>query len=75
MADVVPLHGENRILVRSGLAQLRRSQCVGFKAMLEVSGLAAKADLVAMDIGYGLGPRASSTPPADSAVLAWPSNC
>jgi single-stranded-DNA-specific exonuclease len=57
VADVVPLLDENRILVRHGLARLRQAPTVGLKALIDVSGLADKADLRASDIGFRLGPR------------------
>ncbi|HKH65008.1 MAG TPA: single-stranded-DNA-specific exonuclease RecJ [Solirubrobacterales bacterium] len=56
VADVVPLVGENRCLVRKGLAELRRAQRVGVKALLEV----AKCDperLDEGDLGFRLAPR------------------
>ncbi|OGS35686.1 MAG: single-stranded-DNA-specific exonuclease RecJ [Elusimicrobia bacterium RIFOXYB2_FULL_49_7] len=42
LADVVPLLGENRILVHAGLDQLKRSGCEGVKALLLESGLYGK---------------------------------
>jgi single-stranded-DNA-specific exonuclease len=57
IADVVPLHDENRIFVRHGLARLRETSSIGLRALLEVSGLANGAGLVAADVGFGLAPR------------------
>jgi single-stranded-DNA-specific exonuclease len=57
VADVVPLHDENRILVRHGLARLRQTGSVGLRALIEMAGLAEKADLRASDIGFRLAPR------------------
>jgi single-stranded-DNA-specific exonuclease len=57
VADVVPLHDENRILVRHGLARLKQAPTPGIKALLEAAGLADKAELRASDIGFRLGPR------------------
>ncbi len=56
VADVVPLVGENRALVRKGLAELRRAQRPGIRALLEV----AKCDperLDESDLGFRLAPR------------------
>jgi single-stranded-DNA-specific exonuclease len=56
VADLVPLVGENRCLVRQGLAELRRAQRVGIRALLEVS----KCDperLDESDLGFRLAPR------------------
>jgi single-stranded-DNA-specific exonuclease len=56
VADVVPLVGENRALVRKGLAEIRRAQRPGIRALLEV----AKCDperLDEGDLGFRLAPR------------------
>ncbi|HWC49170.1 MAG TPA: single-stranded-DNA-specific exonuclease RecJ, partial [Solirubrobacterales bacterium] len=56
VADVVPLVGENRSLVRRGLAEIRRAQRPGIRALLEAS----KCDpeqLDESDLGFRLAPR------------------
>jgi single-stranded-DNA-specific exonuclease len=56
VADVVPLVGENRSLVRRGLEQVRRAQRPGIRALLE----AAKCDPTSLDEGdlaFRLAPR------------------
>ncbi|HEX6153083.1 MAG TPA: single-stranded-DNA-specific exonuclease RecJ [Solirubrobacterales bacterium] len=56
VADVVPLVGENRSLVRRGLAELRRAHRLGIRALLE----AAKCELERLDegdLGFRLAPR------------------
>jgi single-stranded-DNA-specific exonuclease len=56
VADVVPLVGENRCLVRKGLAEIRRAQRPGVRALME----AAKCDperLDEGDLGFRLAPR------------------
>jgi single-stranded-DNA-specific exonuclease len=58
IADAVALTGENRVLAKLGLEQLRRPVNEGLKALLEVSGLAeAGRRLTAADVGFRLGPR------------------
>jgi single-stranded-DNA-specific exonuclease len=57
VADVVPLHEENRIFVRHGLARLRQSPSPGLKALIEAAGLHAGSDLRASDIAFKLAPR------------------
>ncbi len=57
IADVVPLHDENRIFVRHGLARLRAAPSIGLKALLEVAGLADKPKLAAEDVAFKLAPR------------------
>jgi single-stranded-DNA-specific exonuclease len=56
VADVVPLVGENRSLVRKGLAEIRRAKRPGIRALLEAS----KCDperLDEGDLGFRLAPR------------------
>ena len=56
VADVVPLVGENRRLVRSGLRALASTRKVGLRALMEVS----RVDPSGLDesaIGFRLGPR------------------
>jgi single-stranded-DNA-specific exonuclease len=57
VADCVPLAGENRVIVRNGLARLREAPSVGFQALLEASGLAERRELLASDVAYYLAPR------------------
>jgi single-stranded-DNA-specific exonuclease len=56
IADVVPLVGENRILVRYGLKQLAHSRWVGLRALIETAGLGGKP-LRGAHVGFILAPR------------------
>jgi single-stranded-DNA-specific exonuclease len=56
IADVVPLVGENRILVRHGLKMLGDSRWVGLRALVETAGLAGRP-LRAAHVGFILAPR------------------
>jgi single-stranded-DNA-specific exonuclease len=56
VADVVPLVGENRSLVRRGLAEMRRTRRVGLKALMEGSRC-DPSRLDEGDIGFRLAPR------------------
>lgn len=55
VADIVPLEGENRLLVHHGLRQLAQSRRPGIRKLMEVAGV--RAPLSAEDIGFRLGPR------------------
>jgi single-stranded-DNA-specific exonuclease len=55
-ADVVPLLGENRILVRQGLKVLEESSRPGIVALREVAGLAGKP-ISFRDLVFRLAPR------------------
>jgi single-stranded-DNA-specific exonuclease len=57
VADVVPLHDENRILVRYGLQRLRQTSVPGLQALCECAGLTPGAEPRASDIGYKIAPR------------------
>ncbi len=56
VADVVPLTGENRILVRHGLKLLGASRWAGLRALVETAGLGGKP-LRAGHVGFILAPR------------------
>src|SRR5687768_9381261 len=56
IADVAPLRGENRILVRYGLRMLSQTENVGLRAMIRAAGLDAKP-ITAGRVGFILAPR------------------
>jgi single-stranded-DNA-specific exonuclease len=56
VADVVPLVGENRNLVRRGLAELRRARRVGMRALLE-GAKCEPSEVSETDLGFRLAPR------------------
>lgn len=69
VADLVPLTGENRIIVYEGLRQLQMTNHIGVKALMETIGLADK-ELTAGHIGFGIGPRINAGGRLDSAKHA-----
>ena len=70
VADVVPLTGENRVLVRRGLNLLRQGKRIGLQALIRVSGR-DPARISAGDIGFMLGPRLNAAGRIDSAMQAY----
>ena len=56
VADVAPLRGENRILVRYGLRLMAETKNTGLRALINASGLEGK-ELTAGRIGFILAPR------------------
>lgn len=56
VADVVPLTGENRVLVREGLKYLAQGCRPGVRALLEVTGLIGRV-ITAGQVGFLLAPR------------------
>jgi single-stranded-DNA-specific exonuclease len=69
IADVVPLHDENRALVVHGLKRLRESPSPGLEALLEVSGLAEANAIRAEDVSFKLAPRLNAAGRLGSARL------
>jgi single-stranded-DNA-specific exonuclease len=81
VADVVPLVGENRIIVRYGLSTLINSDKAkdkttpdrispGLEMMLKVCGLDGKKQITAEDIGFGIAPRINAAGRLGQARLA-----
>ncbi len=56
VADLVPLQGENRTLVRYGLRALARTRRPGLRALMEVSGV-GEDEVNAGKVGFVLAPR------------------
>ncbi|WP_303773837.1 single-stranded-DNA-specific exonuclease RecJ [Anaerolinea thermophila] len=69
VADVVPLTGENRSLVRKGLEILKQSQREGVLALARVAGLKLPS-IESSHIGFILGPRLNAAGRVESAKAA-----
>lgn len=67
IADVAPLRGENRVLVRYGLKLLNDQQRPGIRAMVRAAGLEGKP-LTAGRIGFVLAPRLNAAGRLGSAL-------
>jgi len=59
VADLVPLTGENRILVTAGLEKLNTSQRPGLMALKEIAQ--TPANISVMDVGFQLAPRLNAS--------------
>lgn len=57
IADVVPLTGENRIMVKFGLEQIARTRLTGLKALLNATKLGDSKKIDSYHIGFVLAPR------------------
>jgi single-stranded-DNA-specific exonuclease len=55
VADIVPLRGENRVLVQRGAIEIARTLRIGLRKLMQVAGV--RAPILPEDIGYRLGPR------------------
>ena len=67
VADVVPLTGENRIIVKHGLAGLRSVRSPGLRALLQVAGIAAGAAPSARQVAFQIAPRINAAGRMDTA--------
>ncbi|OGN89369.1 MAG: single-stranded-DNA-specific exonuclease RecJ [Chloroflexi bacterium RBG_13_48_10] len=69
VADMVPLTGENRSLVRSGLEYIRQPIRQGMMALIGVSGL-NPSRINSTDIGFTLAPRINASGRLESALAS-----
>lgn len=67
VADVVPLTGANRTLVRWGLEVLSRSKRPGVRALKRVAGIPDGQPVSAGQVGFRLGPRINAAGRLDDA--------
>jgi single-stranded-DNA-specific exonuclease len=70
VADLVPLVGENRSLVRSGLKHIRRPHRQGLLSLTAAAGI-HPMKVNSTQIGFILGPRLNAAGRLDSAILAY----
>ena len=68
VADMVPLTGQNRILVAQGLKVLRAARRLGMRMLLEACQT-APAEVDAATLGYQLGPRINAAGRLQDAML------
>ncbi len=61
VADLVPLHRENRILSWFGLRHLRANGRIGVRALAEVSGIDSAQEMESSDISFKLAPRINAS--------------
>src|SRR3954447_12156994 len=70
VADVVPLTGENRIIVTHGLRGLDKVRNPGLRALLDVAGFADGAAPTARQVAFQLAPRINAAGRMDTAKAA-----
>jgi len=61
VADLVPLHGENRILSWFGLRHLRANGRIGIRALAEVAGIDSGQEMASSDISFKIAPRINAS--------------
>ncbi|WHY18362.1 single-stranded-DNA-specific exonuclease RecJ [Paenibacillus sp. G2S3] len=69
VADLMPLLGENREIVRNGLVSMRNSRFPGIRALLGVSGV-TMSTVSAVNIAFGMAPRINASGRLDHAGRA-----
>lgn len=67
IADIVPLLGENRRIVKQGLKKIAETENIGLRALLKVGGLKEKVS--AEDVSFGLAPRLNAAGRLDEASI------
>jgi single-stranded-DNA-specific exonuclease len=67
VADVVPLTGENRVIVKHGLAGLRAVRNPGLRALLDVAGFTGNSIPSARQVAFQLAPRMNAAGRMDTA--------
>lgn len=68
VADLVPLTGENRKIVRLGLKKMSETDCIGLAALLKVSGFENKK-VTSENVAFQIAPRLNSAGRLKSARL------
>ena len=69
VADVMELDGENRVIVREGLALMRHTANLGLSCLMDVSG-ADRAHLSAFTLGFVIGPCINAAGRLETAAAA-----
>ena len=70
IADVMPLTGENRCIVRDGLRAIARTSRPGLQALLQVAGYAGK-EIDVEAVSFGLAPRINAAGRLTHAMRAF----
>ena len=70
VADVVPLTGENRIMVKYGLAGLGAVRNAGLRALLDVAGFTGNTVPTARQVAFQIAPRLNAAGRMDTAMEA-----
>ena len=69
VADIVPLVGENRDIVKRGLAKIKNTDIIGLQELIKVSNCADK-EITSATIGFVLAPRLNAAGRLEHAMSA-----
>jgi single-stranded-DNA-specific exonuclease len=56
VTDIMPLLGDNRVFVRTGLRRMSETQRKGLRALMRIAGIEGRP-VTSHDIGFAIGPR------------------
>jgi single-stranded-DNA-specific exonuclease len=70
IADVAPLDGDNRSLVRAGLEAIRKAERPGMKALLALAKIKGESPLTARDVSFRIAPHINAPGRLGAADLA-----
>ena len=70
IADVAPLDGDNRALVRAGLRVLGEARRPGIRALFELAKLDSQSPITAEDVAFRIAPRLNAPGRLGSAEIA-----
>lgn len=70
LADIVPLEGQNRIMVRAGLAQMAKNPRPGISSLKTVCDINAAAEISETEVIFRLAPRINAAGRMSHAKLA-----
>ena len=71
VCDMAPLHGTNRILVRTGSEVIEQTRRHGLKSLLRISNIDGGSRVGCENIAFRLGPRINAAGRLDDARLAY----
>ena len=69
VADIVPIKGENRIIVKNGLFEINNNPLLGIRCLLNELSI-KKKEVTSSTLGYIIGPRINAAGRVDDASLA-----
>ena len=69
VADLVSLHGENRLLVKRGLKHMRMTRNIGLKALFKVANV-SQSEITEESIGFSIAPRINAVGRLEDAAPA-----
>lgn len=70
VADLGPLIGENRIIVKEGLKQMKNTEWEGLKKLQEICGIREEDEVHTNHVSYRLSPRINAAGRVDSPYIA-----